>query len=118
MKYFVIATRDGVLSAEHFAQRLASRWPGAEVTPVTSPTSRHAMEFLVPMARSHLNGSLNRRGSCIAFEADLPDYAEFARWCRSIVPPHEPLTFCDEGMHGNVNLEMATTVEDLLHAFQ
>ncbi|WP_309892873.1 hypothetical protein [Archangium sp.] len=118
MKYFVIATKDGVLSARDFAQDLVSRWLGAEVTHVTSPTGLHVMEFLVPMARSHLNGSLNRKGSCIAFEADLPDYAEFAQWCRSIVPPHEALTFCDEGMHGNVKLEMATTLEDLLHAFR
>jgi hypothetical protein len=117
MKYFVIATRDGVIPAEDFAQELVSRWPGAEVKRVTVPASRHALEFLVPMDRSHLYGSLNRRESCIAFEADLPDYAEFARWCRSIVPPHEPLTFCDEGMHGNVRLEMTTTVEDLLRAF-
>lgn len=117
MKYFVIATRDGVLSAEDFAQRLVSRWPGAEVTRVADPDSRHAMEFLLPMARSHLDGSLNRRGSCIAFEADLPDFAVFAQWCRSTLPAHEPLTFCDEGMHGTVKLEMTTTVEELLQAF-
>jgi len=118
MKYFVIAMKDGVLSAGDFARELVSQWPDAEVTHVTSPISLHAMEFLIPMARSHLNGSLNRKGSCIAFEADLPDYAEFAQWCRSIVPPHEPLTFCDEGMQGTVKLEMATTLEDLLHEFR
>ncbi|HZI05848.1 MAG TPA: hypothetical protein VEZ71_17590 [Archangium sp.] len=117
MKYFVIATRDGVLSTEGFARSLVSRWPGAEVTHVTDPDSRHALEFLVPIARSHLDGSLNRRGSCIAFEAGLPDSAMFAQWCRSTIAPHEPLTFCDEGMHGNVKLEVTTTVEELLHAF-
>lgn len=117
MKYFIIATRDGVLSTEDFAQGLMSRWPGAEVTQVTDPDSRHALEFLVPMSGSHLDGSLNRRGGGIAFEADLPDSAVFAQWCRSTVPPHEPLTFCDEGMHGNVRLEMTTTVEELLRAF-
>ncbi|KFA92540.1 hypothetical protein Q664_14675 [Archangium violaceum Cb vi76] len=69
------------------------------------------------MAHSHLDGSLNRRGSCIAFEADLPDSAAFAQWCRSTIAAHEPLTFCDEGMHGNVKLEMTTTVEELLHSF-
>ncbi len=76
MKYFVIAARDGVLSAEDFAQRLVSRWPDAEVTRVTEPDSRHALEFLLPMARSHLDGSLNRRGSSIAIEADLLDWEE------------------------------------------
>jgi hypothetical protein len=117
MKYFVIATRDGVLSTEDFARSLVSRWSGVEVTHVTDPDSRHALEFLVPMAHAHLDGSLNRRGSCIAFEADLPDSAVFAQWCRSTIAPHEPLTFCDEGMHGNVKLEMTTTVEELLHSF-
>lgn len=117
MKYFVIATRDGVLPAEDFARRLVSRWPDAEVTRVTDPDSRHALEFLVPMARAQVDGSLNRKGSCIAFEADHPDHAVFAQWCRSLIPPHEPLTFCDEGMHGNVKLEMTTTLEELLHAF-
>jgi len=86
MKYLIIATRDGVLSAEDFAQRLVSRWADAEVTQLTSPTSLHAMEFLIPMAHSHLNGSLNREGSCIAFEADLPDY----RRVRPVVSLHCP----------------------------
>ena len=118
MNFFIIATRDGVIPAADFIQKLVSRWPDAEVTWVPDPTRPHQVEFFISrLSHSWLDGSLNRRNSCIVFAADLPDYAEFALWCRSIIPPQEPLTFCDEGMRGNINLTPATTTEDIFRAF-
>ncbi|MGZ3460636.1 MAG: hypothetical protein ACXU86_19280, partial [Archangium sp.] len=60
----------------------------------------------------------NRAGSAIAFIGDLRDCAEFALWCRSILPSHEPLTLCDESMSGSLKLEPATTVADVFQAFR
>lgn len=118
MKFFVIAKRDNVLPASEFTQLLVSRWAGTKVMQVKESESPLALEFRTPMQHSRLDGSLNRRGSCIAFVADLPDCAEFAHWCRSIVPPHEPLLFCDEGMSGKVELEPTMMATDILRAFQ
>ena len=60
----------------------------------------------------------NRAGSAIAFIGDLRDCAEFALWCRSIIPSRESLTLCDESMSGSLALEPVTAVADVFQAFR
>ncbi|PTL83547.1 hypothetical protein [Vitiosangium sp. GDMCC 1.1324] len=118
MKYFVITESDDLVLAPDFARLLCAHWPQATVEPVSDPASSYALEFRIPMAHSHVDGSLNRAGSAIAFIGDLRDCAEFALWCRSIAPPSESLTLCDESMSGTLALESATTAADILQAFR
>jgi hypothetical protein len=118
MKYFVITESDDLVSAPGFARLLCAQWPQATVEHVSDPLSNYALEFSVPMAHSHVDGSLNRAGSAIAFIGDLRDCAEFALWCRSIIPAHEPLTLCDESMSGSLLLESATTVTHIFDSFR
>ncbi|WP_257461054.1 hypothetical protein [Archangium lipolyticum] len=118
MKYFVITESDDLVSAPDFARLLCTQWPQATVERVSAPSSSYALEFSVPMAHSHVDGSLNRAGSAIAFIGDLRDCADFALWCRAIISAHEPLTLCDESMSGSLALEPVTTVTDIFEAFR
>jgi hypothetical protein len=118
MNYFFITRREGVLPhAQSFRQRLRLRWPQAQAEEVADPTSVHALEFDIPMPHSRLQGSLHRRGNGVVFVGDLRDCAEFALWCRSIIPSGEVPTFCDESMSGTVELDATTTLANILQAF-
>lgn len=116
MNYFVITESEGVVSPPAFTRQLKSRWPGATVEEVRNPASSHALEFSVPMVHSRVDGSLNREGCSIVFIGDLRDCADFALWCRTLLPPGEPATFCDEGMSGSLQLDGTTTLADIFRA--
>jgi hypothetical protein len=117
MNYFVITERQAVITASSFAQSLRSRWPMAIIEEVRNPESSHVLEFSVPMMHGDVTGSLNRERCSIAFIGDIQDCADFALWCRSILPPGESATFCDESMSGCLELAASTTLEDIFHAF-
>jgi hypothetical protein len=118
MNYFFIPQRQGLLPpASSFRQLLHSRWPQAQVEEVLNPADIHALEFRIAMAHSQVYGSLNRAGDSVVFVGDIRDCAEFALWCRSIIPPDEPATFCDESMSGSLDLDASNTVADVLKAF-
>jgi hypothetical protein len=70
------------------------------------------------MAHSRVDGSLNRAGSALVFVGDFRDCAVLALWCRSIIPSHETLTLCDEGMSGSLELTQETTAADIYAAFR
>jgi hypothetical protein len=118
MNYFFIPQRQGLLPpASSFRQLLHSRWPQAQVEEVLNPADIHALEFRIAMAHSQVYGSLNRAGDSVVFVGDIRDCAEFALWCRGIIPPSEPATFCDESMSGSLDLDVTTTLADVLNAF-
>ncbi|HZH75750.1 MAG TPA: hypothetical protein VEY88_06940 [Archangium sp.] len=117
MNYFVITESEGVVSPTTFAQRLRSRWPTATTEEIRNPASSHALEFSVPLTHSQVDGSLNREGCSIVFIGDIRDCADFALWCRTLLPPEEPATFCDESMSGSLALDTSTTLGDILEAF-
>ncbi len=118
MNYFFIAERVGVLAAPPFHQQLLSRWPQAAIEEVRNPADIHALEFRVPMKHSRVDGSLNREGDSVVFIGDFRDCAEFALWCRGLIPPSESVTFCDEGMRGSIELEPSTTLADIFNVFR
>jgi hypothetical protein len=118
MNYFFITQRPGLLPTPHFLQSLRFRWPTAQVEEVRNPADIHALEFSIPMAHSRVYGSLNRGGGSVVFVGDLRDCAEFALWCRSMLPTEEIATLCDESMSGNLELDVRTTPADILRAFE
>ncbi|KFA92767.1 hypothetical protein Q664_12970 [Archangium violaceum Cb vi76] len=84
---------------------------------LSNPEGSYALDFQVPMASSSVEGLLARTRSSINFEGDLQDMSEFVQWCRTLIPPHLRLIFCDEGMNGEVKVTPPMTAEDILQAF-
>ncbi len=110
MNYFFIPQREGVLPhVQSFLEFLRSRWPQARVKEVLNTLSVHALEFNIPMPHSQLDGSLHRGGGAVVFVGDIRDCAEFALWCRSIIPRGESATFCDESMSATLELDATTS---------
>jgi hypothetical protein len=117
MKYYIITEKEGLPSSLDFTSMLSARWPGSTVEQIANPERSYALEFQVPMAHSHVEGLLDRTGSSINFEGDLRDMSEFVQWCRSLIPPHLRLIFCDEGMNGEVKVTPSMAATDILQAF-
>jgi hypothetical protein len=118
MKYYIITEKEGLPPASDFTSKLAVRWPGAMVEQISNPERIYALEFQVPMAHGLVDGLLDRTGGSINFEGDLRDMSEFVQWCRSLIPPHLRLIFCDEGMNGEVKVTPPMTAADILQAFR
>ncbi|WNG55510.1 hypothetical protein F0U59_12520 [Archangium gephyra] len=116
MKYYIITERNGFPSASDFASRLMMQWPGTTVEQISNLEKSYALEFQVPMAHSPVEGLLDRTGSSINFEGDLRDMSEFVQWCRTLVPPHLRLIFCDEGMNGEVKVTPPMTAAEIRQA--
>lgn len=118
MKFFIIAEDGGLPSAPEFTSCLNARWPGATVKEISNPERSFALEFYIPMADSRLEGLLHKTKSSITFEGvPLPEISEFVQWCRSLVPAHLPLLFCDESMNGEVEVTPSMMASDILRAF-
>ncbi|WP_152622062.1 hypothetical protein [Archangium violaceum] len=117
MKYYIITETNGLPPVPDFASRLITRWPGTTVEQLSNPEGSYALDFQVPMASSSVEGLLARTRSSINFEGDLQDMSEFVQWCRTLIPPHLRLIFCDEGMNGEVKVTPPMTAEDILQAF-
>lgn len=118
MKFFIMTEDGGLPSVPDFISSLSVRWPGATVKQISNPERRYALEFSVPMPGSALEGMLDRTSDAMTFEgASLRDISGFVQWCRSLVPSHLPLTFCDESMNGEVKVAPTMTAEEILEAF-
>jgi hypothetical protein len=118
MNYIFIPQREGALPhVQLFLELLRSRWPQAQVKEVLNPLSAHALEFDIPMPHSRLHGSLHRGGGAVVFVGDIRDCAEFALWCRSIIPSEESATFCDESMSATLELDATTPLTKILQGF-
>ncbi|MFE8602026.1 type 2 periplasmic-binding domain-containing protein [Archangium violaceum] len=118
MKFFIMTEDGGLPSVSDFISSLSARWPGTTVKQISNPERRYALEFSVPMTNSALEGLLDRTGDSMTFEgASLRDISGFVQWCRSLVPSHLPLTFCDESMNGEVKVASTMTAEEILKAF-
>jgi len=119
MNYFVITESEGVVSPAAFTRLLKSRWPMATVEEVRNLASNHALEFSVPMTHSQVDGSLNREGCSIVFIGDFRDCADFALWCRTVLPANESATFCcDESMQGCLELKTSTTRNNIFSSLR
>jgi hypothetical protein len=118
MKFFIMSEDGGLPSAADFISSLSARWPGATVKPISNPQRSYALEFSVPMTDSTLEGLLARTGDSITFEgASLREISGFVQWCRTLVPAHLPVIFCDESMNGEVKVTPMMTAAEILEAF-
>jgi hypothetical protein len=118
MKFFIIAEGDGLPSASEFTSCLTARWSGAAVKQISNPERKYVLEFHVPMADSRLEGLLHETRGSLTFEGvPLRETSEFVQWCRSLVPSHLPLVFCDESMNGDVTVTPTMTAAQILEAF-
>jgi hypothetical protein len=118
MKFFIISEEGGFPSASDFISSLSARWPGATVKPISNPQRSYALEFSVPMTDSALEGLIDRTGGSMTFEgASLREISGFVQWCRSLVPAHLPVIFCDESMNGEMKVTPMMTAAEILEAF-
>ncbi len=103
MKFFIMTEGGGLPSVSAFISSLSTRWPSATVKQISNPERSYVLEFSVPTADSALEGLLARTGDSMTCEgASLQDISGFVQWCRTLVPSHLPLIFCDESMNGEV----------------
>ncbi len=116
MDYLVIIKTGWVFSAQEFKDHVLRRWPTARIEEVQNPSSNDVLEFDVPKVRRGLHGSLSRDGNAVIFSGELEDCAEFAQWCRSLVPVSEEVLFCDEAMNTSLRLEPGTTPRDIFQS--
>ena len=118
MKFFIMAEDGGLPSVSDFISSLSAQWPGATANQISNPERSYALDFSIPMTDSALEGLLDRTGESITFEgASLRDISGFVQWCRSLVPSHLPLIFCDESMNGQVKVTPTMTAAEILEAF-
>jgi hypothetical protein len=118
MKFLIIAEGYGLPSASEFTSYLTARWPGATVKPISNPERKYVLEFHVPMADSRLEGLFHKTRGSLTFEGvPLQEISEFVQWCRSPIPSHLPLLFCDESMNGEVKVTPTMTAAQILEAF-
>ena len=71
-------------------------------------------DFDFPMERSVLYGSIARSGKCVTIDSGaIEDCAEFACWCRALIPPSEKVVFCHDSMCINFILEPGMSPEEV-----
>lgn len=118
MSFFAISTGSWSIPAQDFMLRMRSRWPGVVIREVTSPDTSNLLTFELTMPHSEaVDGALQSAGKSIYLDSDLRDAAQLALWFRSLVPPSEPMVFCDESMSGYLDLNSDTTETDIFRAF-
>lgn len=114
MNYVIIARQGWGMQLKVLAPRIQEHWPAARIVENEDPDSRWRFEFNVPMTHSQVSGRFSRKISSMDFTGDVRDSAEFALWCRSVVPTDQLLLTCDKG---SLYLEADTTAEELIKTF-
>lgn len=116
MDYLVIVRTDWKFSAQEFKKQFLGRWPTVRLKEISDPKDNDIFGFQFPMKRMLLHGSLTRDGKAVIFSGELEDCAEFAYWCRSLIPASEEVLFCDEAMNASFPLRPDTTPADIFQA--
>lgn len=116
MDYLVIVRTGWVFLADEFRSHLHQWWPTVRLEEIRNPEDNDVLAFEVPKERRWLYGSLSRDGNAVIFSGELEDCAEFAQWCRSLIPVDQEVLFCDEAMNTSLILEPGTTPEKIFQA--
>jgi hypothetical protein len=114
--YLVIIETEWTFSVHDFKSQLLERWPMVRTRDVQSTKHTAVLDFEVPMMQSVIYGELYQKGNAVSFSGELQDCADFAHWCRSLIPAGESVLFCDEAMNTNLSLKMDTTPADIFQA--
>lgn len=85
MSYFVSPPNrtTWTMNAAEFAAHLRISWPMSNIQLVERPESNHLLEWVTPIARGELDGSLDRTQQVVHLEGDIYDCAQFAVWGRT-----------------------------------
>jgi hypothetical protein len=119
MRYYVVITTGWTLSAVAFLDRLRLRWPLVQIEEPRVFRLNTFQEFEFPMERSVLYGSVAKSGEAVTIDSGaLEDCAEFACWCRALIPPSEKVVFCHDSMCINFMLEPNMTLADIAQAMR
>lgn len=116
MDYLVIIETEWAFSVNDFKSQLLERWPMARTRDVQSTRHPAVLDFEMPMRQSVIYGALYQKGNAVSFSGELEDCADFAHWCRSLIPTGESVLFCDEAMNTSLPLKLDTTPADIVHA--
>ena len=114
MNYYLIARGGWGVPLRKLVQQMRERWPSARLTENEEPESRWSFEFHLPMSHSEVSGKIERKVNALVFTGDLRDCAEFALWCRSVVPTEQLLLTCDQG---DLYLKADTSADELARTF-
>ena len=114
MKIFIspVAETDWTVDAGELVAEIKSRFPEAIVTERT--TGAHSLEWKLA---DSVEGSLDLSGNTVVLDGNILDCARFAVWYRRLVPVSQLLVFYDESYSADLELELATTVEELITPF-
>src|SRR5918996_17926 len=124
MSDFIISppeTTEWRLTPEELAQRIASRWPDAEVARRDAPAAHEALSFRLREAGRQIEGWLAESGQSVHLDApSVEAVAPFVLWLRTQVPPEQPLLMYDQGFNSQVALtgDEALTESDLVERFE
>jgi hypothetical protein len=106
---------DWRLDPDEFETRLRADWPEADVSPVETPESIAAVQFVVPL-EERLDGRFWRNGQVLELQGRPEESAELAAWFRRIVPAEQELLFYDQGYEVHLPLTEETTASDIVTA--
>lgn len=115
MTYLVIAPADAGwhIPFAEFEQRLRVRWPDAKVEHLAGGE----LDFELEVDDELVSGTLGTDGNSLALAYSDMGCAKVAIWFRSIAPPQQRLSFCDEEFSAEVALHPDTVPEELLEPF-
>lgn len=118
--YILIASpeeSDWKIDPEEFARLFKEAWPGVDIIWVKDPGV--AFDFAMEGKHEPMYGSFHRSGDAFVIDQGaMPDRAELMVWFRSLVPPSQPLVFCDEGGGAYTDFAPGMTVDDILARFK
>ncbi|QRN96008.1 hypothetical protein JRI60_44445 [Archangium violaceum] len=119
MRYYIVITTGWTFSAEAFLGRLRMRWPLVQIEKLSTSQTHTFQDFEFPMDRSVLYGSVELLGKGLTIDSGaLEDCAEFAHWCRALIPPSEKVVFCHESMAIDFLLEPGMTPAEIAQAMR
>jgi hypothetical protein len=99
MRYYLIITTGWTFSPSAFLGRLRLRWPLVRIEEPSVSRLNTFQDFEFPMEHSVLYGSIDQSGKGVTIDSGaLEDCAEFACWCRTLIPPSEKVVFFHDSM--------------------
>jgi hypothetical protein len=117
MRYYIVITTGWTFSPAAFLGRLRMRWPKVQIEELSTSRLQTFRDFEFPMERSMLYGSVARSGEALTIDSGaLEDCAEFAYWCRALIPSSEKVVFCHESMCIDFVLDPSMSPVEIIQA--
>jgi len=107
---------------DYLSENMRRKWPHISVQRVVLENDPYVIRWSIELEGHRLLGGLQEDNQAISIENYLADAADFAfaadfvLWYRSIIPPNYRLYLYDDGLNKQVELNAATTKEQILNA--